>query len=98
MSEEKKRREAAENEKQELQDRLKAFEEERERQAKQLEETLSKTQELEQKAAVSGVLFQNGSHLMGIAVSVPLVVCIGQWYLYTKYNPPTGFSYHKIEA
>ena len=56
MSEEKKRREAAENEKQELQDRLKAFEEERERQAKQLEETLSKTQELEQKAAVSGVL------------------------------------------
>ena len=58
MSEEKKRREAAENEKQELQDRLKAFEEERERQAKQLEETLSKTQELEQKAAVSGVLYK----------------------------------------
>ena len=65
MSEEKKRREAAENEKQELQDRLKAFEEERERQAKQLEETLSKTQELEQKAAVSSVLFQYGSHWMG---------------------------------
>ena len=58
MSEEKKRREAAENEKQELQDRLKAFEEERERQAKQLEETLSKTQELEQKAAVSAVLYK----------------------------------------
>ena len=58
LSEEKKRREAAENEKQELQDRLKAFEEERERQAKQLEETLSKTQELEQKAAVSAVLYK----------------------------------------
>ena len=58
LSEEKKRREAAENEKQELQDRLKAFEEERERQAKQLEETLSKTQELEQKAAVSAVPYK----------------------------------------
>lgn len=52
MTEEKKKREAAEQEKQELQDRLKAFELERERQAEQLEETRKQTQELEEKAKV----------------------------------------------
>ena len=52
LTEEKKKREAAELERQELQDRLKQFEQEREKQAAQLEETLRQTQELEQKAQV----------------------------------------------
>lgn len=52
LTEEKKKREAAEQEKQELQDRLKQYEVEREKQAAQLEETLRQTQELEIKAKV----------------------------------------------
>jgi len=55
LTEEKKRREEAENEKQALQDRLLQIEEDRQRQAAQLEETLAKTQEMELKAKVASV-------------------------------------------
>lgn len=66
LTEEKKKREEAEKEKQELESRLAAYEEERMRQAATLEETLQKTQDLEKKALVC---IQPGLHTLSVPVS-----------------------------